>query len=458
MRGDTHMNQTDDSTARPTITAQDQYPSNIYAWYVAGVLMIANIVSFVDRQIISLLIEPIKADLQISDTQISILHGFAFAIFYAVMGIPLGRLADTRNRRNIAAIGIAAWSLMTAFCGLAKNFSMFFVARVGVGVGEATLTPSAYSIVSDCFPKGKRSKPISLLAMGPYIAAGMSFMIGGWVVQTVSNGTMLKLPYLGALAPWQTTFIVVGLPGLLVSLLVWLTVKEPSRKDTIVDKESDEILPISDTFIFIKKNLGVYSTLTFGYSVTAMLGYGLLAWMPTVLIRNFGWEAADTGFALGAVVFVFGGGGTFLGGVWADWLIKRGNSDAYLRTSVYACVGLVAFVAAPLMTNVAAMFVLFGVTIGFLGAHIGVGMAAVSQVTPNEYRGQVLAIYLFFLAIIGAGVGPFLPAFFTDYIFRNSLHVHYSLSLFGVLFVPVAFLIFYSGLRKFGEMIENVGH
>lgn len=441
-----------------TATTSNDYPGSVYAWYVAGVLMVANIVSFIDRQIISLLIEPIKADLGITDTQISILHGFAFAIFYAIMGIPLGRLADNKSRQKLIVAGITVWSLMTAFCGLARNFGTFFLARIGVGVGEATLAPCAYSMVSDCFPKDKRSKPISLLAMGPYIGGGLSFMIGGLVVQMVSQAAAIDLPLLGVLKPWQTTFIIVGLPGVLVAALVLLTVREPSRKDKLVEEEHDQPLPLSETFKFIKNHLRVYTTLTFGYSTTAMLGYGLLAWVPTLFIRNYGWTPAEVGFSFGLIVLLCGGGGTFLGGVCADWLIKRGRSDAYLRTSVYGAVGLIAFILAPLMPNTFLILGLLGVTMAFLGIHIGVGMASITQVTPNEFRGQALAIYLFFLVLIGAGAGPFFVAFFTDYVFKDPQLVHYSISLFGAIFVPVALLLFYSGLKPFGRMIEDIRH
>ena len=438
---------------------KNHYPSTVYAWYVATVLMIANIVSFIDRQIISLLIEPIKADLSLTDTQISVLHGFAFAIFYALVGILIGRLADSKNRRTIIAIGITAWSIMTACCGLAKTFWVFFLARVGVGVGEATLSPCGYSMISDYFPRDKRSKPISLLAMGPYVGGGMSFILGGLVVQMVANSAALELPLVGVLQPWQTTFIVVGLPGVLVGLLVLLTVREPVRHDRLLEQgNGQKILPLSETFHFIATHLRVYTTITLGYSTTAMLGYGLLAWTPTLFIRNFAWTPGEVGLIFGLLVLVFGGSGTFFGGVWADWLIGKKRADAYLRVSVYGAVGLLIFVLAPLVPSAVMVLCLLAPTLFFSGIHIGVGMACITQVTPNEFRGQILAIYLFVLILIGAGLGPFMVAFFTDYVFKDPLLIHYSLSLFGGIFVPVAFIIFYSGLKPFAKMIEEIRH
>lgn len=430
------------------------YPSTRYAWYVAFVLMVANIVSFVDRQIISLLIEPIKLDLQISDTQISLLHGFAFALFYAILGMPIGRLADRKSRRNIIVVGITVWSLMTAACGLAKNFASFFVARVGVGIGEATLSPSGYSMISDYFPPEGRSKPISLMAMGPYVGGGLSFILGGVIVQSVAAADMATLPVLGTLSPWQITLIIVGLPGILVALLMMATVEEPVRHD-LVSKEPAE-LPLIETFRFIRENARVVCTLTAGYSLTAMLGYGLLAWVPALFSRLYGWTPGEIGPAFGLIVLIFGGGGTMLGGILADRFLRYGHSDAYLRVSVYAALGIVFFIAAPLMPNAVAVLLLLAPTMACLGCHIGVGMAAITQAIPNEFRGQVVAVYLFFLVLIGAGAGPLIVAVFTDYLFKDELSVNYSLSLFGVIFGPIALGIFYSGLKPFGRMIEKV--
>src|SRR3989338_3649517 len=190
------------------------YPNPAYAWYVVTVLFIAYTVSYIDRQIMSLLIEPIKQDLQISDTQVSLLQGFAFTIFYTIAGIPLGRLADQKNRRAIISAGILVWCFMTTACGLAKNFGTLFLARIGVGVGEACLSPAAYSIIADYFPKDKRGMPISLYSMGIFFGAGLSFIISGYVIQEVSQAREIILPLIGIVRPWQLSFFIVGLPGL----------------------------------------------------------------------------------------------------------------------------------------------------------------------------------------------------------------------------------------------------
>ena len=184
-------------------SSEPDYPNPVFAWYVVVVLFLAYTLSFVERQIMSLLIGPIKRDLMISDTQISLLHGFAFAIFYTILGIPLGRLADRKNRTIIISVGIFLWSFMTALCGLARSFWSLFMTRIGVGVGEATLSPAAYSMISDYFPKEKRGLAISLYSMGVFFGAGMAYILGGLVVKLASQAGITTLPVLGQVRPWQ---------------------------------------------------------------------------------------------------------------------------------------------------------------------------------------------------------------------------------------------------------------
>src|SRR5260370_277791 len=206
--------------------AEQPYPPAGYSWYVVGVLTLVYVFSFIDRQIMSLLVRPLRRDLGISDTQVSVLMGFGFAVFYTFCGIPLGRLADTRSRRSIIAAGLVAWSAFTAMCGLARNFWQMLVWRMGVGVGEASLSPSAYSLITDYFPKEKLATAISVYSAGIYIGAGMSYLLGGIIVRLASMQEAWMLPVVGAVRPWQVIFFAVGLPGLLVALLMD-TVREP---------------------------------------------------------------------------------------------------------------------------------------------------------------------------------------------------------------------------------------
>ena len=209
------------------------YPSSTSAWYAVVILTIAYVVSFLDRQLLSLVVPLVKRDLLLTDTQVSLLLGLAFALFYTTMGIPIGRLADKKSRRAIIAAGISFWCLMTAACGLAKNYTQLFLARVGVGVGEATLSPSSLSMIGDYFPKEKRGKALGLFNIGVSVGSGIAFIIGGQIIAYVASRDNLILPIIGEIYPWQALFIMVGLPGLIVAALM-MTVKEPERSEKIV--------------------------------------------------------------------------------------------------------------------------------------------------------------------------------------------------------------------------------
>src|SRR5882762_1767566 len=212
---------------------EEPYPSPGYSWYVVGVLTLVYVFSFIDRQIMSLLVRPLRRDLNITDTQVSILMGLGFAIFYTLCGIPLGRLADTRSRRSIIVAGFVAWSFFTAMCGLAKNFSQMLLWRIGVGVGEASLSPSAFSLITDYFPKERLATAISVYSMGIYIGAGMAYLLGGIVVGFASSQEMYNLPLVGATRSWQLVFFIVGLPGIFLALLLY-TVREPARRGRLL--------------------------------------------------------------------------------------------------------------------------------------------------------------------------------------------------------------------------------
>ena len=200
-----------------------------YAWYIVFVLMLCYTLSLIDRQILSLLVAPMKRDLHINDTRIGLLQGVSFAVFYTLAGLPLGRLADSQPRRMIVTVGVVVWSILTAACSAARNFWALFLTRMGVGVGEAALSPSAFSLIADAFPPGQLGLALSFYSMGIYVGSGLAMIVGGSVVQSVSYRPELALPLLGTIASWRATFLIVGLPGLFVALLT-LTIREPQRR------------------------------------------------------------------------------------------------------------------------------------------------------------------------------------------------------------------------------------
>ena len=433
--------------------AEAPYPNPKYAWYVVVILFLAYTSSFVDRIIMSLLVEPIKRDLVLSDTQFSLLHGFAFAIFYTLMGLPLGRLADRANRKWVISGGIFLWSLMTAVCGITRTFGTLFLARIGVGVGEAALSPSAYSMISDYFPPRKRGVPISMYSMGVFFGGGIAFILGGYVVQLTAGATDVILPLLGSVRPWQLTFFVVALPGLLVVLLM-LTIKEPLRRDVVNlsdDADSQPTEPsIREALSFVFRHKRLYGSMLLGFALLATASYGFFTWSPSFLIRTYGWEASSAGYSFGLIVLTLGTGGTLLGGILADRLLAKGKLDADMRVSMYAGGATLVFgCIAPLMPNAQLALLFLAPTVVSIGIPVGLGPAALNSITPNQLRGQVIALYLFAVNLIGLGFGPTIVAVITDYGFGDPAAVRYSLAVFAVVISASAMLSVASGMKAY---------
>lgn len=433
------------------------YPNRKYAWYVVAVLFLAYTSSFIDRQIMSLLVEPIKRDLDLNDTQFSLLHGFAFAIFYTFMGLPLGRLADRKNRKMIVTLGILVWSFLTAACGLAKTFFQLFLARVGVGVGEAALSPSAYSIIADLFPKAKRSLPTGMYSMGVFFGAGLAFILGGYVVQLASGVADIVLPIVGAIRPWQLTFFIVSLPGLVVVLLM-LTVTEPVRHEVIqLGSEGDDSQSVRATLRYVMQHGRLYFSVVLGFAFLATASYGFFTWTPSFLIRTYGWAASDAGYAFGILVLTLGTGGTLLGGVWADYLLNRGQLDANMRVGIYAGIGILILGSiTPLMPTAALAIACLAPTVSLLGFSVGLAPAAASFISPNQFRGQAIALYLFATNLIGLGIGPTIVAVITDYGFGDPAALRYSLATFSVAIGLLAIFTLLWGIEPYRRRAQEM--
>jgi MFS family permease len=431
------------------------YPKPTYAWYVVVILFLAYTSSFIDRQIMALLVEPIKRDLGLNDTQFSLLHGFAFAIFYTFMGLPIGRLADRRNRKRMIVVGIAIWSALTAACGLARTFLHLFLARIGVGIGEAALSPSAYSMIADLFPRDKRGLPTGMYSMGVFFGAGVAFILGGYVVQLAARAEDIVLPLLGAIRPWQLTFFIVALPGLLIVALM-STVREPERRD-VQPVEGDDSHSIRATLAYVRQHSRLYTSVVVGFALLATGSYGFFTWIPTFLIRTYGWEAGNAGYSFGLLVLTLGTTGTLIGGVWSDRLFARGRVDANMRVGIYAGIGILIFgCAAPLMPSATLALVLLAPAVFFLGFSVSLAPAAASFVSPNQLRGQAVALYLFATNLIGLGIGPTVVAIMTDYVFGDPAALRYSLTAFAVVVPVLAVVTLLWGVGPYRKRAEQM--
>lgn len=422
------------------------------AWYGLGVLFVAYTFSFIDRSILSLLVEPMKAALDLSDTQVSLLHGFAFAIFYTLLGVPIARMADYRSRKHIIAGGIVIWSFMTAACGAAGRFSTLFLARVGVGVGEAALSPAAFSMLNDMFPKRQLGMAMGLYSMGVYVGAGIAFILGGLAVQKALEIGNVTLPIIGLVQPWQLIFFIVGLPGIIVALLM-LTVKEPQRK-AMASSHMDESL--FAVFKFIGKEPRTFLLHFLGFSALGLLFNGFMAWLPSFFIRTYGMSAGQVGPLLGTLVMIFGSAGIVLGGIYSDRLLKGGTLAAPLISARFAGIMLIPIaIAAPLVSSYWISLGLFAGFFFFAAFPYGSAAAAIQMAAPPRLRAQMSAIYLFVLNLAGIGLGPTAIALITDYGVADTSKVGVSMAIVGAVSAPIGALALHIGARPFAASVAK---
>lgn len=420
------------------------------AWWLVAVLTFAYIVSFVDRTVLSLLIEPIKADLGLSDTQIALVQGLAFGVFYAVMGLPLGWLADRVTRKWLVSVGATLWCLATAASGLAGNFVHLFLARVGVGVGEAALSPAALSLISDSFPRQRRALPIGVYAAAGAIGSGLALIAGGSVIRLVSSADSITWPLFGELRTWQVAFITIGIAGL-VLLPLLASVREPLRRNEFAAHAGSHRIGA-----FVRGNADFMVRHYVAVSGYSILIYAVLSWVPAHFIRVFGWSAADTGLRYGVLLLVFGGSGTLLGAALAAGLARRGVQHAAIRVTSFGMLaaGLLLAMAGWAGTPAAAL-AWYAPGLMCLTLPGGTAIQVVQEAVPNQLRGQASAIFYLMNSIVGLSLGPLCVALLTDYAFADPMAIGSSLALVSIMIGPAAAMVAFSTRRPFGRLVGN---
>lgn len=379
-------------------TTTNEQVSNLYRNYVLMMLTMVYIFNFVDRQVLVILQESIKKELQLSDAQLGMLSGFTFAIFYVTLGIPIARLADKTNRRNIVAVSLSLWSIMTALCGFAKNFLQLLLARIGVGVGEAGGSPPAHAMISDYFPPEKRSTALSIYSAGIYFGVLIGFVMGGYLNQ-----------HLG----WRTAFFTVGIPGVIFSLLFYITVKEPKRGATDTDKNTNN----AASFVHVLKVL--YSTKTFvllaiASALNVFCIYGLLNWSPSFLQRLHGMKSSEIGATFGPIYGIAGAIGSFAGGLVTDHL---GKSDKrwYLKVSAYTVIIAIPCAAAGLFVdNTFLSLTCLGLCGALQSIYLGPSIAVAHSLVPASMRALTSAIFFLAINLVGLGFGPLVVGMISD--------------------------------------------
>ncbi len=417
--------------------AAEDWPDPRHAWFAVVMLTLALILAFADRFVLSLLVEPIKADLLLSDTQIGLLQGLPFGVFYTLFAIPLGRLADNSNRRNLLLICIFIWSVLTAMCGLARSYTFLFLARIGVATGEAGLGPITMTLISDYFPKDKRTKPFGLFLSGTHIGGGLALIIGGAIVEMVTSGTGVSLPLIGPVKAWQLAFILVGLPGLLLLPLV-AAIREPERKG------GSEKFDITGVLLFIRQHWQVYLAIFLGMSCMGTVASAIIAWGPATFMRIYGWDFQQIGFGFGSVILVSGVSGSLLAGSVENFFSKRGYEDAKIR-GIVTC----GFIMSPIsflgILSGDAYFSLLAIalTIFLCATPLVLGPAAIMAITPGRLRGQMGAIYIVFIGLLGGFIGPMLVPLLTDYVFQDDAALLYSLAIVVGTIGPLGGILLY---------------
>ncbi|HWK36825.1 MFS transporter [Sphingomonas sp.] len=413
--------------------ATADWPNPSRAWFAVGVLTLGYTVSFIDRTILSLLIEPIKADLHLSDTQIALLQGLAFGLFYTAMGLPLGWLVDRVSRKRVIAAGVTTWCLATAACGLSANFWQIFLARVGVGAGEAALSPAAISMIGDNFPAEKRAFPISVYSMASSVGAGLALMVGGAIIQAISAQPRFALPLVGDVAPWQAVFVIVGMAGLVVVALLTL-VAEPARREVAVARSG------GNGFVaHLRRHRAFHLLHLGGMALYCVLIYGVLSWMPAYFIRTFGWSAGEVGLRYGFVVLVCGGAGLAGAGWLSAHLSARGVRAASLKVT-----GVSILLVTPLMIAAClapdgwtALAILAPAMIPFTASG-GLAVAALCDPAPGDLRGRTAALYYFVLGVVGLTVGPVSVALITEHLFGDPRALGPAIAVAAAILGPLA--------------------
>jgi len=364
--------------------------SPAYARYVLGLLFVVYVFNFIDRQILAILLEPIKKDLGVSDSAMGFLTGIAFALFYTAAGIPIARLADRRSRRTIIAVGLALWSAMTAASGLARTFAQLALARVGVGIGEAACTPPAHSLLADYFPPERRSTALAVYGMGVHVGILFGFVIGGWMNEAFG---------------WRAALYVVGLPGLLLAVLVALTVREPVRGAADGLTEPSAPVPFREAAAEVR-GLASLRHMAVGAGLHSFAGYALAAWGPAFMVRVHHWGTREVGVTLGLITGVAGAAGAITGGLLADRLGWRDPRWALWVPAIASTIEvplLIAFLLVPSPT--------LALAIGFPGIFagamwLGPVFAASQNLVRPALRAFTSSLLVFVINLIGLGLGP----------------------------------------------------
>lgn len=425
-----------------------------FPWAAVAILTSLNILSYADRQLLSLLAVPIQQSLGIDDVGLGLLQGLAFSIIFTLSSIPVGWAVDHFNRVRIIHAGVTIWSLATMACGFAGSFWQLFAARIGVGAGEASLAPAAYAILSETTPKGRLASAMGVYAIGASIGIALSLAVGGLIIAALSSAEIL-LPLIGRIEPWQAVFLMLGAPGLLLAFTAFLLPRASWRPRTAARVKQGG--NSASLFAFVRQHRQAFFSQHIGFAMLGLSGYAIAGWAPAHFQRNFDWSPGLIGPVLGVAIGVSGIAGTLVVGAAADRAFRNGRRDSYFAAAILTTlVGVPLVVAAFLADDAWTCAILLGFGFLFLCSFGGICSASLQLMSPNHLRGRTAAMYVFVLNIFGLGLGPLVVGAFTEYLFADRQLVGLSIATTVTIAGAISVACLAGGRKAYMQTIDVV--
>ena len=433
----------------------DNWPSPGRGWMLAGLLALASIMSQFDRTVINLTVEPLKAQFDLNDTQFGMLQSVAFGIFYTLACFPVGRLVDRFTRRTVLGICLLFFSLFSMASGLTRSYAQLFLTRVGVGIGEASVTPAGFSMLSDSFSPDRLGKPMGFFMMSAPVGQGLAYIWGGLLLQWLTDSPVLTSGgLLSGFEPWQAAFIIIGSPGLLL-VPCFLMFREPERRGT----GAKAPMTLRAVGSVLKERRRALVPMFVGFSMVTLVSYTLFVWVPAFIQRTYDWSTAQVGLGFGLTVLTFGTAGAFFGGWMTDRLSARGVLEAPLKVAAFGFVGCGIFgVLATQMPNGLLAMLFLVPTVFLSNTPYACAGTSIQMIIPNRARGQVTAIYITILTLIGLVVGPTVVGLMTDYVFRDPNQIRYSLAIVVGVPAPIMFMLLRSAFPHYAALRRDLEH
>jgi MFS family permease len=407
----------------PSADTPSAYPTTAYAWFMVGVLVFACVVSYIDRQVVAIVVAPMKAYLHVSDSQIGWLYGI-FAVFYAVAGLPIAWLADRGSRTKLIGLGILLWSIVTMLCGVARTFGQVALARIGVGIGEAVLTPSANSLIGDLLPRNKIPLAVSVFMAGSVAGSGIAFIVGGFILSLVQSAGTVELPVLGVVEPWQRVFLYCGCLGLVLVPLLFL-LREPRRRNAGTARET---ATLREVLAFYRSNRATLILHHLGFLCLSLMGFGFSFWSVSYFTRVHGLPAATAAQSFGWIYLICGSTASIWPPLLAERFARSGQRDANIKAAMIGGGLAIPFILiSQQMPSAFWAFIAYVPAMLCVPSPFGLAYGSLAVIAPPAMRAVVTSVFMF-VVNLGMLLGPPIAGLFNERLFPQPDGVRYSLS------------------------------